>query len=31
MRGNFLNYSIFNGHAPTETSDVEEEHGFLIP
>jgi hypothetical protein len=29
MRGKFLNYSIFNGHAPTETSAVEEKHGFF--
>lgn len=29
MRGKFLNYSIVNGHAPTETSDVEEKDGFF--
>ena len=29
MRGKFLNYSIVNGHVPTETSDDEEKEGFF--
>jgi len=29
MRGKFLNYSIVNGHAPTETSDFEEKDRFF--